>query len=473
MDDLIRGLPSRSGHRREAKKWGKFVLKILIILSILAATVYGVNFLWKKFVVFNQDFRLEKIQFETNGHMTEAEVRKILGLTGEENVLFLDIEGLKEKMKSRADIVKVSINRELPATLVVELEERVPVAWLECTQDNLYGRDKTNGKFVDSSGYIFSYEAELHKRYESSPVIRVAPPMDGHYGSGEWLEGASARQGLSFLRTAKAFINEGIPLVQSLDFVNDWSFVAHFSDGMAITFGLFDHERQLHDLALVMQHARATNRSIKSANMMPVRNMPVVFGNKKDIPIVQAEVVDEEVPPAASREKQASGKPEEPAGKEKTVPDKTATRNNKVEDKEESREKAKSNDSKASATASSRKNSTSKASSVRAAEVVDEDTPAPRKKASAPEKNTSGKKASGDSGNRSSAARNSSGKTSKKVTDSRKKESGKTQAQPQPRRNTSTSNGSQNKSSGSSRKDSRPVPQPPAKKQVEVPSFNW
>lgn len=460
MDDLIRGLPSRSGHRREAKKWGKFVLKILIILAVLTATVYGVNFLWKKFVVFNQDFRLEKIQFETNGHMTEAEVRKILGLTGEENVLFLDIEGLKEKMKSRADIVKVSINRELPATLVVELEERVPVAWLECTQNNLYGRDKANGKFVDSSGYIFPYEAELHERYESSPVIRVAPPMDGNYGSGEWLEGASARQGLSFLRTAKAFINEGIPLVQSLDFVNDWSFVAHFSDGMAITFGLFDHERQLHDLALVMQHARATNRSIKSANMMPVRNMPVVFGNKKDMPIVQAEVVDEEIPQVASREKKASVKPEEAAVKEKSVPAKDSPRH-KAEDKEEPREKEKSKAPKASGSSTVRKNSTSKSSSVRAAEVVDEDPPASaaRKKASVPEKNTSGKKAS----------RNSSGKTSKKAAETEKKEPAKAQ----PRRNTSTSSGSKNKSAGSSRKESQPAPQPPAKKQVEVPSFNW
>lgn len=458
MDDLIKGLPPRSGAPRQVRRWGRFFLKIMIILAILTGTVYGVNLLWHKFVVTSQQFQLKSVQFATNGHMTEEEVRKILGLTGQENVLFLNIEKLEEKLKKRSDIVNVFINRELPATLVIELEERVPVAWLECPQDNLFAGNKQTGLFVDASGHVFSYDPELHKRYESSPVIRVAPPGQGHYTSGSTFQDVSPRQGISFLRTSKAFVQEGLPLVTSIDFVNDWSFIAHFADGMEITFGLYDHERQLHDLALVVKHANATNRSIKSANMMPARNMPVVFGPKRETSIVQAEIVDEEgsaevvnVPEKPVDEKAGDNKPALVVEIKKETKDKLAQE--KKEDKKES----------------SRKPSVKKpASRAVAAVIVDDEDDAPKRKSGVSTKQSSAKSPS----------------TKKKSASSEKESSQRKATKPKPTPSSETKKSSGNKSSSgktSSRKSSsgnnasgsQKQQTPSGPKPVEVPSFNW
>lgn len=453
MDDLIKGLSPRSGGPHQVRRWGRFFLKIMIILAILTGTVYGVNLLWQKFVVTSQQFQLKSLQFTTNGHMTEEEVRKILGLTGRENVLFLNIEKLEEKLKKRSDIVNAFISRELPASLVIELEERVPVAWLECPQNNLFAGNKQTGLFVDASGHVFSYDPELHKRYESSPVIRVAPPEEGHYASGSTFQDVSPRQGISFLRTSKVFVQEGLPLVASLDFVNDWSFVAHFTDGMEITFGLYDHERQLHDLALVVKHANATNRSIKSANMMPTLNMPVVFGPKRETTIVQAEIVDEEggaevvnVPEKPVDEKAGDNKPSPVAEV------KNETRGKKA-DKEEPSPKPPV------------KKPTPRAV---AAVIVDDESDASRRKSGASTKQSSAKSSS----------------SKKKSASSGKESSQKKAAKPKPSPSSETKKSSGNKSSsgktssGKSSSDNNgsgsQKQQPPSRpKPVEVPSFNW
>lgn len=462
MDDLIKGLPTRSGAPRQVRRWGQFLLKIMIILAILTGTVYGVNLLWQKFVVSNQQFQLKSVQFATNGHMTEEEVRKILELTGQENVLFLNIEKLEEKLKKRSDIVNAFINRELPATLVIELEERVPVAWLECPQDNLFAGNKQTGLFVDASGHVFSYDPELHKRYESSPVIRVAPPGEGHYASGCTFQDVSPRQGISFLRTSKVFVQEGLPLVASIDFVNDWSFVAHFADGMEITFGLYDHERQLHDLALVVKHANATNRSIKLANMMPARNMPVVFGPRRETTIVQAEIVDEEgeaevvnIPQSPLGEKAEDIKPAMVLEIKKETKDKLAQE--KKEDKEEPAPKP----------PVKKPVSPKPAPRAVAAVIVDDEDDAPKRKSGASTKQSSAKSSS----------------TGKKSASSEKEPSQKKAAKPKPAPSSETKKSSGNKSSsgkassgkssGNKGSGSQKQQPPPRPKPVEVPSFNW
>lgn len=307
LEDLMED--SSPHYRRQARfrVWTNVILKILILLTVIAGLIYGFGLLWDKFVEKNQDFKLEEISFETNGNMTEQDVRAFLNLTGEENVLFLDTQNLTERLKARPDIVRASVHRELPATLVIEIEERQPIAWLESPQCGIYAHDEEKGLFSDSSGYIFRYDRNIHSRYKNCPVLHVAAPADGYYVEGEWLEGAATRRGLAFLKTLPLFSAEGLPPAENIDFPNDWSIVCKFSNGMDITFGLYDHERQLHDLVLIMQYAGNTNRRIKSANLIPSRNAPVVFvpagaednnsqGAVESEVVVEVEIVEDDEP---------------------------------------------------------------------------------------------------------------------------------------------------------------------------------
>lgn len=266
-------------YKRRAKfrLWRNVTIKILLLLTVIGFTIYTGHLLWEQLVENNKELQLKEIELHTNGQMTVEEIKKILHITGEENILFLDEDNYTQRLRSRPDILKVSVQKRLPSTLVVELEERHPIAWLECPACDIYPHDEASGFLLDSHGYIFRYDHSLHHKFKTVPVLNVRPPKSGTYQEGQWIQDLHTRQGLTFLKEVFNTIPEGIPPVEHIDNPNDWSMLCKFSNGMEITFGLFEHDRQLHDLALIMKYASDTNRKIYSANMIPEKNIPVFF----------------------------------------------------------------------------------------------------------------------------------------------------------------------------------------------------
>lgn len=273
----------------------KTSVKIIILLLLLAGVVYGGLRLWRYFFDANQSFHLKTIEYETNGLLTSKDIQQILELNDGSNVLFLDMSQLEKKLLERSDIESAVIRRELPSTLVVELEERVPVAWVEYPQNRIYARRESGSLLIDGSGNLFEYDVLRHTRYVNEPVLFLPSPTNLEYKSGVRVMDESVKRALSFIRVSKQFVSEGLPLVTAVKFVNDWSLLVRFTDGMEITFGLYDHERQLNDLAIIVAHAAKTKRRVTSGNLVPERNIPIVFDNELTPTIVEAEIVDEDV----------------------------------------------------------------------------------------------------------------------------------------------------------------------------------
>lgn len=281
--------------RRFWRNLFKTSVKIVILLFLLGGVVYGGLRLWQYFFDANQSFHLKTMEYETNGLLTSKDIQQILELNDESNVLFLDISQLEKKLLERSDIESAVIRRELPSTLVVELEERVPVAWVEYPQNRIYARRESGSLLIDGSGNLFEYDVLRHMRYVNEPVLSLPSPTNLEYKSGARVVDESVKRALSFIRVSKQFVSEGLPLVTAVKFVNDWSLLVRFTDGMEITFGLYDHERQLNDLAIIVAHAAKTKRRVISGNLVPERNIPIVFDNELTPTIVAAEIVDEEV----------------------------------------------------------------------------------------------------------------------------------------------------------------------------------
>ena len=58
---------------------------------------------------------------------------------------------------------------------------------------------------------------------------------------------------------------------------NDFSLMASTSDGVVVTFGMYGHDRQLGDLKKLQRHAMEMDRGIERVNLIPERNIPVVY----------------------------------------------------------------------------------------------------------------------------------------------------------------------------------------------------
>jgi len=118
-----------------------------LVVTLQAAAIglvalVGVWLGWQR--IFASD-RLRVTQLEVHGNhfLSEGEVRELIGPALGENVLTLDIEALKGRLRASPWVAEAIVTRRLPGTLRIEIHERVPLALAEL--DRLYLMDGDGG----------------------------------------------------------------------------------------------------------------------------------------------------------------------------------------------------------------------------------------------------------------------------------------------------------------------------------------
>jgi len=119
--------------------------KAVLVLRLLAVVVVVVGALWAGYAKTMASERLKVGRVEVRGSqfLSEGEVRELLGPAVGENILTLDIEALKARLRSSPWVADATVGRNLPDTLKVEIRERVPLALAEV--ERLYLMDKDGG----------------------------------------------------------------------------------------------------------------------------------------------------------------------------------------------------------------------------------------------------------------------------------------------------------------------------------------
>ena len=90
-----------------------------------------------------------KVEVRGSRFLSEGEVRELLGPAVGENILNLDIDALKARLRSSPWVADATVTRTLPDTLRVEMRERVPLALAEL--ERLYLMDG-DGALIDIYG---------------------------------------------------------------------------------------------------------------------------------------------------------------------------------------------------------------------------------------------------------------------------------------------------------------------------------
>ena len=286
--------PKKARGRRRWKAGLKLFLRLVLVGGALLGVVWGGLWVWTYFMEVNKSFSLEEVHLQTNGSLKTEEVKAILGLDEQKNILLLDINKCRETLLARSDIAEATIYRELPNVLVIDLVERVPMAWLEYPVGKVYATKQKGGWMVDSTGYIFASVDGQKQAYKDLPVLELPPSLLADYVLGQSINNDAVKRSLSFLRVSKDFIPLGLPMILHVSFPNEWSMLARFSNGMEITFGLFEPERQLNQLLTILHYAETTGRHVKSAHLLLKKNIPVVLGDGEKDQVFAVEILGEE-----------------------------------------------------------------------------------------------------------------------------------------------------------------------------------
>ena len=94
-------------------------------------------------VMASERLKVARVEIRGSRFLADQEVRELLGSAVGDNILGLDIEALKARLRSSPWVADATISRALPDTLRVEIRERAPLALAEADQLQLMDEDGT------------------------------------------------------------------------------------------------------------------------------------------------------------------------------------------------------------------------------------------------------------------------------------------------------------------------------------------
>jgi cell division protein FtsQ len=129
---------SRARVRRARRGWPG---RAVTTMQVGGIGLLGLATLWAGYarVMASERLKVDRVDVRGSQFLSEGEIRELLGPAVGENILGLDIEGLKARLRSSPWVADATVRRALPDTLQVEIRERVPLALAEA--DGLYLMD--------------------------------------------------------------------------------------------------------------------------------------------------------------------------------------------------------------------------------------------------------------------------------------------------------------------------------------------
>ncbi len=125
------------------KKRKAFLMLVKWATLILLLIGGGIGFLLSSF------FNIKKIEIVGNNKLTKDEAISLSQIEIEENTFKLSKNKIEKNIKQNAYVESVKIKRNLPSTILIEIEERVPTYMI--TFANAYAYINNQGYFVEIS----------------------------------------------------------------------------------------------------------------------------------------------------------------------------------------------------------------------------------------------------------------------------------------------------------------------------------
>lgn len=267
---LLRGI-------RRLKKWGLYSLAA-------AAVLWGL--FWAAGKIMNSAYNLDlrSIEYSSNGIIGREAALAILDLKESVNLATLDTTELERRAIAHPAVASARVQKELPSTLRIEVEARVPVVQIEY-EDSLASVDAgANLCFMDPQGVVFPYDASLHADYRHIPVWYVTPADIAPLRPGAQVARKICGPVVELLRLINRYAVSEIPPVCSLERPKDWQIVVHLENGTEAMMAVYNLPEQVERLHMALRHARSVNKHIRRANVIPRVNPVVEYGEAPPAP---------------------------------------------------------------------------------------------------------------------------------------------------------------------------------------------
>lgn len=268
-----RQLPKRYYSKTRTKPAKKTVFRrILLVLLLLALTIAllfglgaGLKYAGSFFFSRNPRFELKTINISSDGRLMPEQLREYAGLQAGTNLFRINFDQLRRRLKEVPLVESVTIYRQLPDTLTIQVTERVPMAQIRWKRRAL-------PFLLDRHGVVLP----MTRSGQSLPLIE-GQKMEA-IRPGDQIDQPAVRQCLDILSAADQ-LGFGAQVsferfnIRYPDFVE-----AVVNRNATVRFPQHSAREKLVRLVSVLQLSNEQGRHVKTVDLTPDgRNVPVTF----------------------------------------------------------------------------------------------------------------------------------------------------------------------------------------------------
>lgn len=269
----------KQARMQRAGALGVLVVALLLVVWVLFT---GVGAVASWLFVKNERFAIRSFDFHSSGRLTMEHLAQYAGLTMGQNLFAVDLPKVREKLESVPLIARVKVERKLPSTLVLNVEERIALA-----------------RVIQQGRPVLPVDREGHLL--SPPASPTLPAISGigerGLSPGGVIRDALVKDALELLdyhdttRLATA-----VPIA-SVDIGDPTQIVLTLRNGAKVAMGREHMDRRLNRLAEILRHADENDQEVESADLTVDRNESVRLKSRGTPP---------PVPPAATNSRPRS-----------------------------------------------------------------------------------------------------------------------------------------------------------------------
>lgn len=264
---------------------------IVTVYALIFGLIGAIVFLWTNYILKYDWLSIDTVTLNSNGIFNAEQAFAVMGIGPGENIFSIDAAELEQRLQKCPAIRRADVKYQVSSnpTLIVDIDARVPAAWIDCPELGIRAGDSKYGVLADKDGVMFPCIEQVHIPYIQGrrlPAVSLRPPSSGQLSYGVSVRELAAPMQLIELLSGP--VTEFLPGIVSISMPNDWSFCVRFSNDCQATFSHYGLERQVDKLNQALEHARQTHRKISSINLIPEHNIPVIFdGEYEDIPLAE------------------------------------------------------------------------------------------------------------------------------------------------------------------------------------------
>ena len=258
--------------RRGAARLKRFILILLLVAPIIAGIVWGISYTIDK----AYSLSIEHIAYDSRQKLiSKAQAMQLLGIEGAINMATLNASGMEELLESNPCIESAHIRAELPDTLSIEIDERIPIVYVE--MEHAADLGKRTRLFMDPKGYLFPVVPEYHSKFMGVPVWYLNPNDIKEFKPGARIEEKHYSPIVQLVAASNRYGLTEIPAIREIFRPKEWKIVLSLDGGISVLMQVYGIRAQIERLAMILEHARATGKQVNSVNVFPSLNPTATF----------------------------------------------------------------------------------------------------------------------------------------------------------------------------------------------------